>query len=154
MLLTLAEATWHVNSVSIRDLSALISVQVEGSMRARIAAAILGLTLLGGVGQAVAATLVDTIGSSTFNPSTSAYWNVTVTSAAYNAQSIGLPFSAATSTTVTGVEAYIFGGGSQYSNPGAFSGTSVETGIMSDSSGVPSGTFFTTRPFRPGRQAQ
>jgi hypothetical protein len=87
--------------------------------------------LLIGASQASAATPLDTIQSESFcltcsKDTPSALFK---TPKAY--QSLGLRFTSAAPAIVTNVEAYI---GSQH-------GGSVQIGIMSDSSGVPSGTF-------------
>ncbi len=87
--------------------------------------AIVGLTLLGGIPQASAVTLLDT------SPENDAGFAVYNESGGQ--QSIAVEFDVGAATTITGVEAWLT------STSG--SGTVVDLGIMADSGGLPSGPF-------------
>ena len=72
-------------------------------------------------------TIVDTVQGDTFSPGGGGVFGVI----GITGTSVGLQFSLASNTTITGVDAFIGGGGN------------ISLGIMADSSGAPSGTFLT-----------
>jgi hypothetical protein len=82
---------------------------------------------------ASASTIIDTINGNTFFQS-SGYRVTNVTSPTSYFQSIALPFTSASATTITTIDAYI-------GTTDAVPTGSVDLGIMADSGGLPSATF-------------
>src|SRR5262249_49576814 len=100
---------------------------------------VLAVFTLSGLDHSKADTLLNTIGSNLFAPSSGAY--VSVDQQFYTNQSQGVQFSTGSDTQVTGGTAYIglftFYNGVPVSAPYS----TVQLGLMADVGGVPSGTF-------------